>query len=115
MGSSYSTYFLLDENNVPKPVTLGKYIEYIKDQPFNKHIGCFEQDGVRVSTVFLSINHAVSSSSEPVLFETMIFGGHHDNFQRRYCTYDQAVAGHQHAVNIVKKSLNLQKRKNDNV
>ncbi len=52
---------------------------------------------VKVSTVFLVIDHGWDSTI-PVLFETMIFGGKHDEYQRRYCTYDEAVAGHNKTV-----------------
>ena len=36
------------------------------------------------------------------IFETMIFGGEHDQWQDRYATWDQAVEGHKAAVNMVK-------------
>jgi hypothetical protein len=31
---------------------------------------------------------------EPVLFETMVFGGENDNYCRRYTTAKQALEGH---------------------
>jgi len=34
------------------------------------------------------------------LFETMIFGGEHDQYQVRYSTWDDALNGHQFAVNL---------------
>ncbi len=54
-------------------------------------------NGVSVSTVFLSIDHAFNGGL-PVLFETMIFGGPHDQWQDRYHTKDEAVAGHRRVV-----------------
>jgi len=41
----------------------------------------------------------------PVLFETMVFGGAHDCWQDRYCTWDEAAAGHTATVERVKKSV----------
>lgn len=38
---------------------------------------------VRVSTVFLGLDH-FGRVGEPVLWETMIFGGAHDGYQARY-------------------------------
>lgn len=57
-------------------------------------------DGVLVSTVFLGIDHSWSGV-EPVLFETMIFGGDHDQFFERYSTWEQAEAGHQRAIELI--------------
>ena len=59
---------------------------------------------VRVSTVFLGLDHGFSFSAmddedyKPVVFETMIFGGDHDQYQERYTSYDEAIAGHQRAI-----------------
>ena len=60
---------------------------------------------VKVSTVFLGINHNFGSGS-PILFETMIFGGPHDSFTERYHTWDEAEAGHARAVARARKGKN---------
>lgn len=55
----------------------------------------------RVSTVFLCMAHAYDG--DPLLWETMIFCDDPDldNWQDRYSTYDEAVAGHAAAVTLV--------------
>jgi hypothetical protein len=53
---------------------------------------------VRVSTVFLGIDHQFEEEGPPLLFETMIFGGALDEEQWRYSTWDEAVVGHAAAV-----------------
>ena len=60
---------------------------------------------MRVSTVFLGIDHSFRAGP-PILFETMIFGGPFDNdeYQERYSTWDQAVAGHKTALEIVRRA-----------
>jgi hypothetical protein len=51
---------------------------------------------VRVSTTFLmGINHRWVRDSDPLLFETMVFGGTMDQAQWRYSTWEQAEVGHQ--------------------
>ena len=50
--------------------------------------------GVIVSTVFLGLDHNWGDGP-PLLFETMVFGGEHDEEQERYATWDEAVAGHE--------------------
>ena len=57
-------------------------------------------DDGNVSTVFLGLDHSWSGG-KPVLWETMIFGGEHDEYQARYTTYEDALEGHQEALNLV--------------
>lgn len=57
---------------------------------------------VRVSTVFLGLDHNFGFDGGPVLFKTMIFGGTHDMYQARYQTWEQAEAGHERAVALAK-------------
>jgi len=58
---------------------------------------------VRISTVFLGLDYNFSMFGSPVLFETVIFGGVDDGFQRRYCTWQEAEQGHQETVLFVKQ------------
>lgn len=55
--------------------------------------------GIRVSTVFLGLDHSFSGGP-PLIFETMIFGGPNDGYQNRYSTWDEAVAGHKSAIEL---------------
>lgn len=59
-----------------------------------------ERDGVVVSTVFLGTDHSFSTNpnAPPLIFETMTFGGPFDQGMERYSTWDQAVEGHNRAV-----------------
>lgn len=52
---------------------------------------------VRVSTVFLGVDHGYGEGL-PVLWETMVFGGPHDSFQKRYSSYREARDGHTAAL-----------------
>src|SRR5215831_7124594 len=65
----------------------------------NRQVGLTEINGdVQVSTVFLGIDHRHFGEGPPLLFETMIFGGKLDHSMWRYCSWDDAEAGHQAAV-----------------
>ncbi len=57
-------------------------------------------DEVNVSTVFLGLDHSFGTGP-PLLFETMIFGVEHDQYQDRYETWGQAETGHEKAVALV--------------
>ena len=59
-------------------------------------------DGIHISTVFLGIDHNFGGG-KPLLFETMIFGGEHDNYQERYSTWNEAEKGHEKAINLIFK------------
>ncbi|MDD5008568.1 MAG: hypothetical protein PHC68_09270 [Syntrophorhabdaceae bacterium] len=56
---------------------------------------------VKISTVFLAIDHNWSGVGRPVLFETMIFGGPLDQSQWRYSSWEEAEVGHANAVEQV--------------
>lgn len=57
-------------------------------------------DDVQVSTVFLGWDHSFGSET-PILFETMVFGGIHSDYQRRYTTYEDAEAGHKETIKMI--------------
>ena len=55
-------------------------------------------DGIEVSTVFLGLDHNLLDSGPPILYETMVFGGPHDQLMKRYHTRAEAAAGHRRIV-----------------
>lgn len=63
--------------------------------------------GVEVSTVFLGLDHrfSIDPPGPPILFETMVFGGPLDEEQERYCTWEEAEAGHARWVKNVKSGI----------
>jgi hypothetical protein len=65
-----------------------------------------EINGVRISTVFLGIDHGFERDfghpdAQPILLETMIFGGEHDRYQDRCATWAEAEAMHAKALAMV--------------
>jgi hypothetical protein len=74
----------------------------------NSKYKCVKQEHVGdifISTVFLGLDHG-HNSNIPVLWETMIFGGEHDQYMNRYSLMEDAVKGHQLALNLVNKLIN---------
>lgn len=54
---------------------------------------------VRISTVFLGLDHSFGYvRAKPVLFESMIFGGKHDQYQNRYYSLAEALRHHRQLV-----------------
>lgn len=64
-----------------------------------------QPDAVEVSTVFLGLDHNWGPVGPPLLFETMVFGSDLDGSQWRYATWDEAVAGHERVVDLVRERL----------
>lgn len=64
-----------------------------------KKINSWRISDTLISTVFLGVDH--SMFGEPLLFETMIFGGRYNELQRRYATLEQAVLGHQQVIGLL--------------
>lgn len=93
-------HYILD-GHTPVPVddlfAWGRWFEV----DANRRVGRDEIGGVSVSTVFLGLDYGYPSRG-PILFETMIFGGSHDQHQVRYATWNEAVAGHAAAVELVR-------------
>jgi hypothetical protein len=54
--------------------------------------------GAHVSTVFLGLDHNYLGVGEPLLFETLVFGGPLADEMKRYSTYEQAERGHAEMV-----------------
>lgn len=68
----------------------------------NRHIGDDTINGVRVSTIFLGIDHAFGAGP-PVLYETMAFGADGDEIQKRYHTEHEARQGHAAMIEAVRR------------
>jgi hypothetical protein len=72
--------------------------------PDKRRVGDDLIDSVRVSTVFLGLDHSFCGGP-PLLWETMVFGGEHDGYQERYHTREEAIEGHKLAVEMVKGEI----------
>lgn len=90
------TYYVLVGH---EPMATTDLAEFSRGMEIDKRrVGYTELgDEVHVSTVFLGIDNSFGGA-KPVLFETMVFGGEHDQWQWRYETWDQAQAGHDEVV-----------------
>lgn len=99
-----SKFYLLDENKQPYEVSLEESYKVYRDMDMK----IVKQETVgdsKVSTVFLGLDHAWGHENGPILFETMIFDGYYEGFQRRYKTYDEALQGHKDTVEMVNNYL----------
>lgn len=90
-------YILSDDNRVIAS-SLEEWAVWYQNNPDKCVIRKTYFDDCEVSTVFLGLDHGfgMRADDEPILFETMVFGGPQDDsfFQQRYSTYEQACDGH---------------------
>lgn len=103
-------YYILDENGHPVPESdLLKWSAWLGGGDDKRRValnmipGTWRNpDGIRVSTVFLGLDHNFIGDGPPILWETMIFGGRRDGYQRRYSSLYAAIEGHKEALRLAK-------------
>jgi hypothetical protein len=84
-----------------QPISMADGEELLRDAA-RRRVAHTEVGQVEVSTVFLVLDHNYGREGPPVLYETMVFGGAHDQWQRRYATREAALAGHDQAVMLAR-------------
>jgi hypothetical protein len=92
--------YILDKNGKPKPCK--DVLKWGKAQEAPRSLKKTEIGDILISTVFLGLDHQ-HGDGPPLLWETMIFGGKHDQYQERYSSREEALEGHIRAVNLVAK------------
>ncbi len=87
-------FYILDENKEPIQVDVDVWCRWSEDIDNRRVAITGPEYGRRVSTIFLGTDHGFCGG-KPILFESMLFdGSFEDKDSDRYCTYEEAVAGH---------------------
>ena len=101
-----SDKYILDEQGNPVPCEdlykWGRWLEGDENRIL-KHDYILSKR-ILVSTVFLGVDHNFGDDGPPVLWETMIFGGKHNDYQDRYTSKENALIGHQLALAMAESS-----------
>jgi hypothetical protein len=101
-------YKLDKENNPVICVDMADYAEWLENNKNQKVVKQENIDDILVSTVFLGLDHSFSTPwNNPILWETMIFGGEFDQYQDRYSSYEDALKGHEKAMKLVSKNTEI--------
>jgi hypothetical protein len=79
-GGNMNKHYILEGKDI-KEVDLMTWAKWFGKA--ERHIGDDTVEGVRISTVFLGLDHSFGAGS-PVLFETLVFGGPLDGEMDRY-------------------------------
>ena len=89
-------HYILDDNN--NAILVHDFLEWARwFEGKDRKVARDEIGSVVVSTVFLGLDHSWAPGP-PLLFETMIFGGEHDEYQDRCSTWDEAELMHKCAT-----------------
>lgn len=84
-------------------ITLERFDELVEEHGVAyKRVAATEVGEVWVSTVWLGVDHNYDDGP-PLIFETMILGGPNDGDMWRYTTEDEARAGHERVVALVRE------------
>lgn len=99
LGDFGGHYILVDK----EPVVCKDLEEWARfmAQDDSRRVALDEIHGVRISTVFLGLDHNWAGNGGPVLFETLITWEDHDEILR-YETYQEALDGHAVILKAVK-------------
>lgn len=88
-----SKHYILEGKEI-KEATLMEWAKSMENHD-SRRVDETTTDKGRVSTVFLGLDHSFEEGADPILFETMVFGGEMNEEMERCCTYDEAVKMHE--------------------
>jgi len=101
--------YILDGHAAIKEPDLMKWAQWFETGNRVVRKTTFETENnsdIEVSTVFLGIDHSMSyNSSNPILFETMVFGGKLDQEMDRCTTWEEAEKMHAEMLEKVRNSI----------
>ena len=111
-------HYIIDKNGIISEASLIEWAEWFETNPPERIIGKdsvkFGESELRISTVFLGLDHRFSGEGDPILFETMLFDesdSGEELYMERYTTFDAALEKHNHiksVLNDVNKEIKSQ-------
>lgn len=97
--------YILDENGDPIPCEdLMTWARWFEENREKRRVAYDKIGTVVVSTVFLALDYQFGEG-EPILYETMVFGGPNDQDTYRAYTKEEALGHHAAAVLAVKTAV----------
>jgi hypothetical protein len=93
-------YILRPHGIIVRADSLKQWAEWLENSK-NRKIDRTKVGDVSISTIFLSLDHRNEGDPSPILFETMVFGGPHDQHQERCSTLQEAKEMHARIVALV--------------
>lgn len=95
-----SPFFILKDKHALRVSSFQEWSPWMATH--DNTVAVTECQGVVISTVFLGLAHNFWGRQDPLLFETMVFTEGESGRMNRYCTWDEAEAGHAKFVAALK-------------
>lgn len=102
---SLDKHYILNPDHSLREVDLWTWAEMFEDTENRRVAETIIAPGIRVSTVFLGLDHNFSRKGPPIVFESMAFDDYGENACDRYATWDEAVRGHERMVAELKARM----------
>jgi hypothetical protein len=90
-----------------QPMTRPQWMEKRGDRSYAHVAITAIGDDVEVSTVWIGVDFNIDSGP-PLTFETRVFGGQYDGRMWRWPNENVALAGHDHAVALVREGVGVE-------
>lgn len=98
-------WYILDDQKNLVPCDMDTWARWFETA--NRHVALStgpdpkdQNEIIKVSTVILGLDHNFFDEGPPLVFETMIFGGEHDQYQMRTSSWAEAKAEHLKACKL---------------
>lgn len=99
-------YILNEHGEAEKCPDVLKWAEWFENSFEQRRLRSDTVCGMRVSTVFLALDHGSSVAGPPILWETMVFDKNNNmafDICRRYTSRKEAEAGHEAVLEQIKQ------------
>lgn len=96
-----NNHYILTRTKRLKKVDLMEWAQWIGTAGMERVVKQEFIGDIRVSTVFIGVDHNFGDKGEELLFETMIFGGKRNGETTRYPTWKSAEEGHEKIVSEI--------------
>lgn len=98
-----TTHYFLNPDHTYRECSLDEWEEQFKNQELCR-VAAVKFDDYFILTIWLGLHHNFLCNDPPLVFETIVFKPRYNRiYQDRYSTWDQALAGHQKAIEWVKR------------
>ena len=102
---------MLDLDGEPREVDAKTWARWMALDPMQRVLKKTQVGEAEVSTVLLGLDHNYIDKGPPILWETMIFGGEHDEDQWRYRSREEALEGHEAVVRALLSEVKVSETK----
>ena len=99
-----SLFYYLNDDNSTRECDVMEWCHQLEEMnKYSKHhLGFDEVKGYLVSTIWIGSNMNYSGVGPPLIFETLIFNDKDSMYCEKYSTWDEAIDGHERAIQWVK-------------